>query len=103
MYGSEPTLKVRTLDEMFKKYVKTKLLKIKLTVNFKELVNHSTQMFIFQLVETCHQYNKHKTDIIKISNVLFVSFLLFIQELEEVYMFTCLKEVFMLENEYAGA
>jgi hypothetical protein len=23
------------------------------------------QMFIFQLVEACHQYNKHKTDIIK--------------------------------------
>jgi hypothetical protein len=25
-------------------------------------------MFIFQLVEACHQYNKHKTDIIKICN-----------------------------------
>jgi predicted histidine transporter YuiF (NhaC family) len=29
-------------------------------------------MFIFQLVEACHQYNKHKTDIIKICNALFV-------------------------------
>jgi hypothetical protein len=28
--------------------------------------------FIFQLVEACHQYNKHKTDIIKICNALFV-------------------------------
>jgi hypothetical protein len=26
---------------------------------------YSLQMFIFQLVEACHQYNKHKTDIIK--------------------------------------
>ena len=26
-------------------------------------------MFIFQLVEACHQYNKHKTDIIKICDV----------------------------------
>ena len=31
-------------------------------------------MFIFQLVEACHQYNKHKTDIIKICNALFVIF-----------------------------
>ena len=28
---------------------------------------YSLQMFIFQLVEACHQYNKHKTDIIKIN------------------------------------
>ena len=31
-------------------------------------------MFIFQLVEVCHQYSKHKTDIIKICNALFVIF-----------------------------
>ena len=31
-------------------------------------------MFIFQLVEAFHQYNKHKTDIIKICNALFVIF-----------------------------
>ena len=35
---------------------------------------YSLQMFIFQLVEACHQYNKHKTDIIKICNALFVIF-----------------------------
>jgi hypothetical protein len=28
-------------------------------------------MFIFQLVEVCHQYNKHKTDIINICNALY--------------------------------
>jgi hypothetical protein len=27
-------------------------------------------MFTFQLVEACHQYNKHKTEIIKICNAL---------------------------------
>ena len=27
---------------------------------------YSMQMFIFQLVEACHQYNKHKTDIINL-------------------------------------
>ena len=27
-------------------------------------VQHSLQMCIFQLVESCHQYNKHKTDVV---------------------------------------
>ena len=34
----------------------------------------SLQMFIFQLVEACHQYNKHKTDIIELCNALFLIF-----------------------------
>jgi hypothetical protein len=38
------------------------------------LSQYSLQMFIFQLVEVCHQYNKHKTDIIKICDALFVIF-----------------------------
>ena len=38
--------------------------------------HYSLQMYIFQLVEACYQYtyNKHKTDIIKTCNALFVIF-----------------------------
>jgi hypothetical protein len=76
------------LDSDVKKRVKNKLCFIlcqekafedKMNCQFQRVSSilrsqYSLQIFIFQLVEACHQYNKHKTDIINICNALFVIF-----------------------------
>jgi hypothetical protein len=86
MSGSKPKLKVRPLDEMFKKIsesseekfedtkgaIRNRISKKNRQHNGQKKVQKDKQRF--QLVEVCHQYNKHKTDIIKICNALFVIF-----------------------------